>query len=196
MITVEVDAVIVEQRLVAGELACPGCGGVLTGWGRGRLRRLRGPAEVVDVRPRRARCASCGVTHMLLPASALVRRADLAVVVGAGLELKAAGWGHRRIAERLGRPVSTVRGWLRCWSRRAGRVAGVFTSLLVALSDDPAGVLPLPGASAFADAVAAVAGFAFAARSRFGMVTAPTWRLASAACHGQLLAPSWPPPAR
>jgi Homeodomain-like domain len=123
----------------------------------------------------------------------LVRRADLVEVVGAGLELAAAGWGHRRIADRLGRPVTTVRGWLRCWSRRAGRVAGVFTWLLVRLADDPSVVLPVPAGSGFADAVAAVLGFAVVARTRFGMVTAPTWQLVAAACHGRMLAPGWPP---
>ena len=193
--TVEATARVVEGRLAAGELSCPDCGGVLARWGWGRLRRLRGPVGVVEVRPRRARCGSCRVTHVLLPASLLVRRADVVELVGAGLELAAFGWGHRRIADRLDRPVSTVRGWLRCWSRRAGRVAGVFTSLLVALADDPVVVLPAPAVSPFADAVAAVVGFAFAARTRLGMVTAPTWALVSAACHGRLLAPGWPPPA-
>uniref|UniRef100_UPI002F90B22E helix-turn-helix domain-containing protein n=1 Tax=Kitasatospora indigofera TaxID=67307 RepID=UPI002F90B22E len=135
-------------------------------------------------------------THVLLPSSSLVRRADLVEIVGSGLELAAAGWGHRRIADRLDRPVSTVRGWLRCWSRRAGRVAGVFTLLLVDLADDPSVVLPAPAASLGADAVAAVAGFALAAGLRFGMATVPIWTLASAACHGRLLAPGWPAPVR
>jgi hypothetical protein len=126
--------------------------------------------------------------------SSLVRRADAVEVVGAGLELAAAGWGCRRIAERLGRPMTTVRGWLRCWSRRAARTTAAFTSLLVALADDPAAVLPAPAGSASRDAVCAVTGFAFAARARFGMVMVPTWLLVSAACHGRLLAPGWPPP--
>src|SRR6266511_3576630 len=39
-----------------------------------------------------------GRTHVLLPVGALVRRADAAVVIGAALVAKAAGWGHRRIA--------------------------------------------------------------------------------------------------
>ncbi|MFE5581558.1 hypothetical protein [Kitasatospora sp. NPDC056531] len=122
----------------------------------------------------------------------LVRRADTAEVVGAGLELAAVGWGSRWIAERLGRPVTTVRGWLRCWSRRAGRAAAVFTSWLVALADDPAAVLPSPAGTAVADAVCAAAGFAFAARARLGMLKVPTWLLVSAACRGCLLAPGWP----
>ncbi|WP_194280793.1 helix-turn-helix domain-containing protein [Streptomyces fagopyri] len=123
----------------------------------------------------------------------LVRRADAVEVVGAGLELAAAGWGCRRIAERLGRPVTTVRGWLRCWSRRVGRTAAVFTSLLVALADDPAAMLPTAAGSAAQDAVCAVTGFAFAARARLEMLKVPTWLLVSAACHGRLLAPGWPP---
>jgi Homeodomain-like domain-containing protein len=193
LVTVEVTTSVVEQRLVEGELSCPACGGVLARWGWGRSRSLRGLGGVVVVRPRRARCRSCEATHILLPALSLVRRADAVEVVGAGLELAAAGWGCRRIAERLGRPMTTVRGWLRCWSRRAGRTAAVFTSLLVALADDPAAVLPAPTGTAVADAVCAAVGFAFAARARLGMLKVPTWLLVSAACHGRLLAPGWPP---
>ncbi|QFZ78361.1 hypothetical protein GFH48_38255 [Streptomyces fagopyri] len=193
MVTVEVTAAAVEQRLSAGELSCPDCGGVLARWGWGRLRGLRGPDGVVSVRPRRARCRDCEATHILLPVLSLVRRADAVEVVGAGLELAAAGWGCRRIAERLGRPVTTVRGWLRCWSRRVGRTAAVFTSLLVALADDPAAMLPTAAGSAAQDAVCAVTGFAFAARARLEMLKVPTWLLVSAACHGRLLAPGWPP---
>ncbi|WP_331759445.1 helix-turn-helix domain-containing protein [Streptomyces sp. NBC_01579] len=192
MVTVETTTAVVEQRLVEGELSCPACGGVLARWGWGRPRRLRGRAGVVEVRPRRARCRSCEATHILLPVLSLVRRADVVEVVGAGLELAAAGWGCRRIAERLGRPMTTVRGWLRCWSRRAGRTAAVFTAWLVALADDPAAVLPAPTGTAVADAVCAVTGFAFAARARLGMLKVPTWLLVSAACHGRLLAPGWP----
>jgi hypothetical protein len=193
LVTVEVTTSVVEQRLVEGELSCPDCGGVLARWGWGRSRSLRGLGGVVVVRPRRARCRSCEATHILLPALSLVRRADAAEVVGAGLELAAAGWGCRRIAGRLGRPMTTVRGWLRCWSRRAVRVTAVFTSLLVALADDPAAVLPAPAGTAVADAVCAAVGFAFAARTRLGMLKVPTWLLVSAACHGRLLAPGWPP---
>ncbi|MEV7395407.1 helix-turn-helix domain-containing protein [Streptomyces sp. NPDC091215] len=183
---------VVEQRLVEGELLCPDCGGVLARWGWGRSRSVRSLGGVVVVRPRRARCRSCEATHILLPALSLVRRADAAEVVGVGLELAAVGWGCRRIAGRLGRPVTTVRGWLRCFSRRAVRATAVFTAWLVALADDPAAVLPAPAGTAVADAVSAVTGFAFAARARLGMVKVPTWLLVSAACHGRLLAPGWP----
>ncbi len=52
----------------------------------------------------------------------LVRRADAVVVIGAALLAKAAGQGHRPIAVLLGRPESTVRGWLRRFTGRAESV--------------------------------------------------------------------------
>jgi hypothetical protein len=69
--------------------------------------------ETVLWRPRRSMCSSCACTHVLLPASLLVRRADCAAVIGTALLAKATGVGHRPIASFVGRPVSTVRGWLR-----------------------------------------------------------------------------------
>lgn len=196
MITVEADAVDVERRLVAGELECPVCGGTLTPWGWARLRGLRGAGMGrLEVRPRRSRCSACGMTHVLLPVSGLSRRADVVEVIGAALQMKAAGAGHRAIADRLGRPHSTVRGWLRRFAARAALIAGLFTSHLVALADDPARVLPAPAPSAFADAVAALIAAGMAVRTRFPMVTAPIWQVASAVSRGSLLAPGWPPPA-
>ncbi|WP_331751515.1 helix-turn-helix domain-containing protein (plasmid) [Streptomyces globisporus] len=136
------------------------------------------------------------MTHVLLPVSGLSRRADVVEVIGAALEMKAAGVGHRTIADRLGRAATTVRGWLRRFASRAGLVVGVFTSHLVALADDPSLVLPAPATSAFADAVAAVIACGIAVRSRFSMATAPIWRAASAVSRGVLLAPGWPSPTR
>src|SRR5215216_4612728 len=98
MLTVEVDVGRVEARLGARRLACPGCGGILSGWGFARERWLRAAEGRVRVRPRRTRCGGCGDTHVLLPVLALARRADVAAVIGAGLEAKAAGRGHRQIA--------------------------------------------------------------------------------------------------
>jgi len=70
--------------------------------------------------PRRAVCTGCGRTHVLLPASVLLRRADAVTVIGAALLARVSGCGHRRAADRVGRPPSTVRGWL----RRIGQVEG------------------------------------------------------------------------
>ncbi|MFH8411506.1 hypothetical protein ACH4FX_43145 [Streptomyces sp. NPDC018019] len=128
---------------------------------------------------------------MLLPVFVLVRRVDLAEVIGAALVAKAAGAGVRTIAVRLGRPVETVRGWLRRFARRAEQIRAYFTRVLV-----DAGVDPVPPAAAdtvFADAVAAVAGAWQAAGSRWpGVGEVSPWRLAAAVTHGRLLAPRWP----
>ncbi|MGW1163304.1 helix-turn-helix domain-containing protein [Streptomyces sp. NPDC002513] len=120
----------------------------------------------------------------------------MAEVIGAALEMKATGAGHRAIADWLGRPAATVRGWLRRFADRAAVVAGVFTAHLVALAADPARVLPVPAADVFGDAVAAVIAAAMAARVRFPVVTAPIWETASAISRGLLLAPGWPPSER
>ena len=64
------------------------------------------------LRPRRSRCGGCGVTHVLLPVSCLLRRADGVAVIWAALAASAAGAGYRKIAAGLGCPASTVRGWL------------------------------------------------------------------------------------
>jgi hypothetical protein len=131
------------------------------------------------------------VTHVLLPVFALLRRVDLAEVIGAALAAKAAGAGARSIAAACGRPADTVRGWLRRFGSRAGRVRLFFIRLLVEIGTDP--VPPAPAPSVFADAVAAVAGAAAAAISRWpGIGEVPPWWLAVAASGGRLLAPGWP----
>ena len=191
MLTVGANAVEVEGRLAGGELECPGCGGVLARWGWARTRVLRGGQGPVRLRPRRSRCAGCGVTHVLLPVFALLRRVDLAEVIGAALVAKAAGAGARPIAAAWGRPVDTVRGWLRRFGSRAGRVRAFFMRMLVAVGVDP--VPPAAAPSGFADAVAAVAGASVAAVSRWpGIGEVPWWWLACAASGGRLLAPGWP----
>ena len=67
----------------------------------------------------------CLQTHVLLPASVLLRRADEVTVIGAALLAKACGCGRRKIATRLGRAASTVRGWLRRIGQVAERVLAV-----------------------------------------------------------------------
>jgi hypothetical protein len=84
----------------------------------------------------------------------LPRRADTARVVGVGLEIAAAGLGHRRFAPVLGLPVDTVRDWVRRFAARAEAVRSLFTRVLVAVAEDP--VLPPLGQSQVTDAVAAV----------------------------------------
>ena len=81
-------------------------------------------------------------THVLLPVSCLLRRADGVAVIWAALVAKAAGLGHRPIAVRLGCPASTVRDWLARFTSRAGLVRGLFTRWLCALDADPPPLAP------------------------------------------------------
>jgi hypothetical protein len=128
---------------------------------------------------------------VLLAVSCLLRRADAAEVIGAALTAKAAGRGHRPIAVGLGRPVSTVRGWLRVFARNAERVRVVMTVLL-AQFDPLGGPAPVRG-SVFADAVEAVGACAAAARRRLGVVGAVSpWQLAAAVTSGLLLTAAGP----
>jgi len=191
VVTVEADAGSVEARLRAGWLACPGCAGVLTGWGWARGRSVRGVQRPVWIVPRRSRCSGCGVRHVLLPVLVLARRADVAAVIGAALAAKAeTGVGFRRIAAGLGRPAETVRGWLRRFAGRVEAVRVVFTGWCRVLAPDP--VLPRPAGSAWADAVAAVTAAAAAVPARFGVGEVAVWEVAVAVSAARLLAPGWP----
>jgi hypothetical protein len=197
VLTVNADRDVVERQLGGGELACPSCGGVLARWGNGAARRVRLAGEPdgaqdrhVVLVPRRSRCRGCGGTHVLLPAWCLSRRADAGEVIGLALEAKACGDGHRVIAGRLGRPASTVRGWLRAFSARAEQVRSVFTALAASLVTDPP--LPAPAGSPAAGAVAAVAAAAAAAAVVPGVGAVARWQLAAAVTCGLLLAPAWP----
>ncbi len=192
MLTVNGDQGLVERQLAGGELACPACEGALGGWGYARARRVRvadGPdAELV---PRRSRCGGCRATHVLLPAWCLLRRADAGEVIGAALQLAAAGGGHRKVAGLVGRPPSTVRGWLRRFAGRAEPVRVFFTVLLARTAPDP--VMPAGAAGLVAAAVSAIAGAAAAVAQRWPLLgEVPVWAAASAASGGLLLAPGWP----
>lgn len=190
MLTVGKDAAGVEGLLSSGRLVCPRCRGRLRGWGHARRRMVReSGAGRWWLRPRRARCAGCGGTHVLLPVSVLVRRADAAGVIGAALAGAAAGLGHRRIAERAGRAASTVRGWLRRFAARAEALRSAFTGVLCALDPDPP--LPGPAGSPAGDAVAAIVAAAAAVVRRWGPAASALspWELAAAVTGGWLLAP-------
>lgn len=192
MMTVGVDDAVVESDLRAGVLVCPvpGCVGRLAAWGWARSRRVRGLEG--RLRPRRSRCASsvgCGATHVLLPASVLLRRADAVEVIGAGLLAAAGGWGHRRVAERVGRPASTVRDWLRRTVRVADRVLAVCA--VVAAGFGAGFVPPAPVVGPVAMVVEMLGAVGRAAGLRLGGSRSP-WRLAAVVTGGRLLAPAGP----
>ena len=179
------DPLEVDRLLTGGELRCPGCAGELRPWGYARSRGVRDEDAIVASRPRRSSCSTCRSTHVLLPASMLVRRADAVVVIGAALLAKASGLGHRPIAVMSGRPVSTVRGWLRRFGRRAESVRVLFTGLLHAL--DPGVAAVSPTGSVFGDALDVLGLAAGAAARLFG--PRPAWEFAASASGGLLLGP-------
>jgi hypothetical protein len=193
MVTVEVDPVRVESRLAAGGIACPTCGdGVLGGWGYARVRRIDGVGD--PMRPRRARCRACAVTHVLLPVTVLVRRAYAAERIWAVFTARAEGLGHRRIAASLAVPAATVRGWLRRAAKRLEVIRSWFLQVAVIAGVDVR--IPDGSGCPWRDALAAVAAASAAIRLRFGVlgllgVVTPD-RVAVAASSGRLLAPSWP----
>lgn len=183
MLIVWSDPERVESDLASGAVACPACGGVLGGWGFARWRVLRSEAGPVALRPRRGRCRSCSSTHVLLPDAVLGRRVDTVAVIGAALMFAAAGAGHRRVAERVGRPPSTVRGWLRRFRAVAARAAVFFAGWAHRL--DPMVVATPPAGSPVADAVEAMGVAARAASLRLG--PRPPWSWVSVLTVGRLL---------
>lgn len=192
MLTVNVDAVGVEKMLRAGSLSCPTCAvAAVSPWGFARPRWLRSADGLVRLRPRRSRCSGCGATHVLLPLVALLRRADAVAVIGTALALKAAGRGHRWIADGLGRAAGTVRGWLRRFAGRAETLRRAFTALAVSVRADTPPIEP--AGSDFADAVAAVGAAVAAIGSRWPvLLTVSAWEIACAVTNGGLLASSGP----
>lgn len=173
----------VEAELVGGLLGCPSCRGMLGPWGHARERVLRCSAGDRLLRPRRARCRGCEGTHVLLPDMALLRRRDEVAVIGAAIEAKVAGEGHRPIARRLGVHADTVRGWLRRFAERADRVRAHFTRWAVVLDPEIGAMVSAGGG--IADGLEAIAVAARAWVLRFG--PGDPWRIASVLSGGGLL---------
>ena len=188
MLTVGNNPAVAEELLGNGLLSCPGCGGRLGGWGHAVRRRVWTAGRIpVAVRPRRARCGSCGATHVLLPAWLLARRCDSVQVIGDMLARAARGQGFRSIAAASGVPGDTVRDRLRRFGSAAGPVREFFTRLAGALAADP---VPLdPAGSPMGDAVVAVAAAAAAASGRWPALAVSAWELAAVMTMGSLLSP-------
>lgn len=135
-------------------------------------------------RPRRGRCTGCAATHVLLEAGLAARRADAAAVIASAVEAKTAvAHGHRRIAARLGRPASAVRGWLRAFVSSAGAIAEEFTALSHRDGADAAGLWPAAVPTPAGRALSAVAANAGVLAARFGIVTM-AWQVAGLAAAG------------
>ncbi len=177
---------VVDAQLGSGLLRClgPGCGGRLARWGFGQERDVVGLGGVTGrVRPRRALCAGCGVSRVLLPDSMLRRRQYGVVVIWAALLAAARQQPWNQVAAGLGVPYTTVREWLRRFARRADRVHAWLCGLLPWLVDDP--VWPAGTAGAGGDVLAVLGALHQQMPGR--------WPLAARLSRCGLLAPSWPP---
>lgn len=190
--TVEADQVRVESRLVSGCIECPGCSAALRPWG---WARARGVCGLPRLRPRRARCPGCSVTHVLLPVTVLVRRAYAVEVIGAALVARAAGSGHRVIGAGLDVPPATVRGWLRVAGTRLEAVRGHLLQVAARAGVDRS--VPRALGCPWRDLLAALGAATVALTGRFGSVgvagPVTPWQVAAACSVGRLLAPGWPP---
>ena len=131
---------------------------------------------------------------MLLPVTVLLRRAYAVEVIGAAVVARAGGAGHRRIAEGLGVPAATVRGWLRRMASRLEATRGHLWQVVVRAGVDR----PVPKARgcSWRDLLACLGAATAAVTSRFGLVgvlgPVTVWQVAVACSGGRLLAPGWP----
>jgi hypothetical protein len=114
-------------------------------------------------------------------------------VIAAAVEAKTVlGWGHRKIAANCGRPVSTVRGWLRAFATSAVAIAERFTSLLVRNAPDAVVLWPRPAGTAGGEALSVVMAYAEGLARRFAATGTVTWIQAGiAATNGRLFCSSW-----
>jgi hypothetical protein len=187
----DVDGYVAAGRgLEVARPVCPGCGERMQFWGW-HERDVRVTAEVIHrLAVRRARCADCRRSHVLLPGFVTWGRLDVVEVIGPAVEAMCGGAGMRRVADSLDLKHTTVRDWRRRFARRAGLLAVGFCRFCV----DVGGLAPRLSGHAEAVAVAAVAAAWWAARRRFGDGVGTVWRLANAVVGGHLLSPNTDPP--
>lgn len=180
---VETNVRAVETAVVARELCCPDCGGILAPWAHARERVVRLEGGEERRTPRRSRCTSCEKTHVLVPSDTLVRRRDGIEVIGPALVESANGTGFRKIAAHIGRPAETVRGWVRRARDLAEEIRVHFTRWSAALDGS---MLLVATGLALLDAMNAIGHVGRAAVLR--KIAACPWQFCSGVTAGMLLA--------
>jgi hypothetical protein len=135
---------------------------------------------VTGPRPR-----TCRHTHVLLPAVVAPRRADTTAVIGAALQASARAIDYRRIAASIGRPLSTVRRWIRA-GRHPQHVQWLRAQAVAWLArvdrDVLAGLTPQP--TRLGEALTALAAAALTLRARIAPHI-PPWTLIGQITHGR-----------
>ena len=178
-----------DDYLDAGTMRCPSCQGQVARWGYGRVRTVRSlGAATVTVRPQRVRCRDCGATHILLPTALQARRADTTEVIGNALAHKARGMGFRSIAERMDRPESTVRRWLRrATDEHVQWMCHQGTQRLILIAREVFSAIRYAG-NLLLHTLCILSAAAVEDRRRFGF-TDPPWDLIGIYTQGRLLSP-------
>jgi hypothetical protein len=198
VVSVGLDVVAVECRLLSGEVACPDCGWRLAPWGHAAARFVRGVDGVVGrIRLRRGMCSGlsgCGRSHVLLPRVVLGRRVDVVEVIWSAVRARAGGWGWRRITALVGRPASTVRGWLSRFAAHAEPIRVGFAQVEQWVNAGGDVDRVAPAGSQVADAVAQIGAAVAAVRRAYGAaVFAVSVAQVVAACSGGWLLRSQTP---
>ncbi len=189
------DLTATATDLAVGVLHCPhhACDGKLAPWGHARTRYRRvGPSTTEAHTPRRTRCRSCQRTHVIASTRNYPRRPDTAETIGAALTAAARGLGHRRIAEAIGIPATTVRGWIRRARANSENVRANATIRALAL--DPVAATFDPTGTPLSDMIDAVGRAVSAYICRLGPGP-PPWQLAVLITRAEILAPR-PSPVR
>ena len=185
--------VALGQQVEVGEHACPGADCErrrLGGWS-GYWRWVRGPGTE-QLWIRRGRCSRCLRSHALLPDFLLERRLDEVVVIGQALALGiVGGLGIRSVANQVGVPMTTARGWRRRFQLRAPALAAALVAVAVQL-DAAAVMLSTDGETAALEALGAAWQ---RARTRFSEDAPAVWRFWSLISGGQALGTNRSPPA-
>ena len=170
-------------------------GGRCAPWGWARPRGVHGIGEAL--RPRRARCAGCLVTHVLLPVTVLLRRAYAAEVIGAAV----AGSGGRGGSPPDRAAAGGAGGDGAGLAAGDGRAAGAGAGALLQVARRAGVDLAVPKALGlpWRDVLAAVGAATAAVTGRFGPVgvlgPVTAWQVAVGVLSGgRLLSPGWPAP--
>lgn len=180
------DTMAARIALARRMLRCPGCDQPLRPWGHARERAIRDlGGALLAIRPDRALCTGCGVTHVVLDAGLLPRRAYAAGLIGQALAASARGDGHWRIATGLAVPAGTVRGWIRAARRSAVqlRVTGI-RAVLASGHDE---LLSWARADELGGALEHLAAAALVLGRRHGLEHACWWARINVLTRGRLL---------
>lgn len=185
--------VALGQQVEVGEHACPGpdCERRRLGGWSGYWRWVRGPGTE-QVWIRRGRCSSCLHSPALLPDFLLERRLDEVEVIGHALALGiVGGLGMRSVADRLGVPMTTARGWRRRFQVHAPVLTAALVAVAVQLDPTPV-LLAGQGETAVLEALGATWQ---RAQQRFGERAPAVWRFWSLISGGHALGTNRSPPA-